>query len=253
MEKKMRSGKVRDIYEFDKELMIVSSDRVSCFDVILKSGIPDKGKYLNSISAFWFKYLKDVESHFISDECEDFPAEFQTDEFKGRSMLVKKAEPIRIECIVRKYVRGKNLDGTEKWEELQNEIFTPSIKKEEGHDENIDYEELKKVIDPDLAQELKDKSIDIFVKGAEYLKNKGITLLDSKFEFGVLDSRVILIDEVLTPDSSRFLDEKGSHLDKEFLRKFLKDNKCDLEKPLPEEIIKELGTRYNELQKRILY
>ncbi len=246
-EKKMRRGKVRDIYETGENLMMVSSDRVSCFDVILKSEIPDKGKYLNSISVFWFKYLDNIENHFITDVYKDFPSDFQNEEFKGRSMLVKKAEPVRIECIVRKYVRLND-----EWKKLENEIFTPSIKKDEGHDENIDYEELKSLIDSNLAEELKKKSIAVFRKGARLLSQKGITLLDSKFEFGILNDKVILIDEVLTPDSSRFLDEEGSHLDKEFLRKFLKETNWDLTKPLPDEIIKEVKKRYNELAKRIL-
>lgn len=249
----MRAGKVRDIYALGQELMMVSSDRVSCFNVVLKSRMPDKGKYLNNISAFWFKHFSKADTHFISADYKDFPQDFQTEQFKGRSMLVKKAEPVKIECIVRKYVRSKSLSGkAEKWEKLEKEIFTPSLKKDTGHDEDIDFNELKGAVGVTLAQELKEKSIAVFVEGAKLLAGKGITLLDSKFEFGILDNRVILIDELLTPDSSRFLDEEGKHLDKEFLRKFLRENNRDLTKPLPEEIIKELRGRYNEIHKRIL-
>ena len=245
----MRQGKVRDIFDLGDKLLLISTDRVSCFDVILKSEIPSKGKILNGISSFWFRFFDDIENHFISSDHKDFPPHFKGDYYKERSMLVKKMTPIRIECVVRKSVRDK--EGS-LWRELDEEIFTPAIKNDVGHDENVDFEKLKESAGEYLAQQLKEKSISIFRRGASFLRKKGITLLDSKFEFGEKDGAISLIDEVFTPDSSRFLDEKGRHLDKEFLRGFLKKNSWSLTEALPEEVIKEVKKRYEEVEKRIL-
>ncbi|MCD6413522.1 MAG: phosphoribosylaminoimidazolesuccinocarboxamide synthase [Elusimicrobia bacterium] len=247
MEKKQ--GKVRDIFELGDKLILVSTDRVSCFDVILKSKIPDKGKFLNKISSFWFRNLNGIETHFISDRFEDFPAEFRGNRYADRSVLVRKAEPIRIECVVRRFVK----DTSGGWRKLSEAIFTPAIKNDSGHDENIDFGRLCEITGGELAEELREKSFAVFEQGYSLLEKRGLTLLDSKFEFGKIDESLILIDEVLTPDSSRFLDEDGEHLDKEFLREFLKRENWNLKEPLPEKIIEEVRRRYEKAEKRILH
>ena len=245
----LKSGKVRDIYDLGDNLLMVSSDRVSCFDEVLKSPVPGKGEILNRISAFWFSRL-DEENHFISCDAADFPPEFREDFFRNRSMLVKKATPVRIECVARMYVKDSAADSG--WISLEEPVFTPAVKNDDDHDENIDFEKLKEIVGEDLARELRDKSLSIVSKGASFLKKRGIELLDTKFEFGILDGKIILIDEVFTPDSSRFLDGEGRHLDKEFLRKFLKDSGHNMQLPLPAGVVAELQKRYEEIEKRIL-
>ena len=192
--------------------------------------------------------------------------EFQDKKFRGRSMLVKKAEPIRIECVVRKFIHKDRIKSVKvspeelvftdrqngDWKELVNPVFTPAIKNDEGHDENVDYERLKDIHGQDLAGRLREKSLELMRDGFSKMDQKGIILLDTKFEFGFLDGDLALIDEVFTPDSSRFLNEKGDHLDKEYLRKFLKENNWDLSNPLPEDVIKELVRRYEEIEQKIL-
>lgn len=220
--KKISSGKVREIYEVDENsLMMVVSDRISAYDVILPVMIPDKGKVLNKISEFWFDFVKDIiPNHIITTKFEEFPEEFKTEEFKDRSMLVKKLKMLPVECIVRGYITGsgwksykqdgtvcgiKLSDGLKESEKLPEPIFTPTTKAEEGHDMNISFEEVCDLIGKDLAEKVKAKTIEIYSKCADYAKSKGIIIADTKFEFGLDENgNLVLADEVLTPDSSRF-------------------------------------------------
>ena len=262
----MKKGKVRNIHDLGDKLMLVSSDRVSCFDVILKSEIPGKGKILNQISAFWLRNLG-IKNHYISSNWIDFPEVFHGKEYHGRSMLVIKAEPIRIECVVRKYINKNRIDSVladrkdlvftdneinNEWKELVEPVFTPAVKNDEGHDENVDFNTLKSLHGEDLSAKLREKSITLMKEGFSQMKEKGIILADTKFEFGMKDGEIILIDEVFTPDSSRFFNEKGQHLDKEYLRKFLKENNWDLKEALPVNVIEEFVRRYEEIEKKIL-
>ena len=218
-----KHGKVRDIYDLGDKLLIVASDRISAFDVIMTSGIPYKGIILTRISRFWFDYLADtVENHLISDEVSEFPLPFceHADQLTGRSMLVTKTEVLPVECVIRGYLAGSGwkeykADGTvcgvklpaglRQCEKLPELIFTPATKAEKGeHDENISFEKCIDVIGTEAANYVRDKSMEIFTKAGAYAESKGIILADTKFEWGVVDGRIILIDEVLTPDSSRF-------------------------------------------------
>ncbi|MBL0716522.1 MAG: phosphoribosylaminoimidazolesuccinocarboxamide synthase, partial [Desulfosarcina sp.] len=221
--KLLKRGKVRDIYDLGDKLLIVATDRISAFDIIMPDTIPEKGKILTAISLFWFEIMESiVQNHLIASNIEDYPdickpyAEF----LKGRSMLVKKAEPLPIECVVRGYISGSGWksyqktgsicgielpQGLKESDKLPEIIFTPSTKEEQGtHDINIDYESAMKLVGEDIAAKVRDISIAIYKKGVELADRKGIIIADTKFEFGIYDNEVILIDEVLTPDSSRF-------------------------------------------------
>lgn len=235
--KKISSGKVREIYEVDDtKLMMVVSDRISAYDVILPTMVTDKGKVLNKISEFWFDYVKDIiPNHIITTKFEEFPAEFRTEEFKDRSMLVKKLKMLPIECIVRGYITGsgwksykqdgtvcgiKLPEGLKESEKLTEPIFTPTTKAEEGHDMNISFEEVCELIGKDLAEKVKAKTIEIYSKCADYAKSKGIIIADTKFEFGLDENgNLVLADEVLTPDSSRFWPEEDYEV-RTFSKKF---------------------------------
>ena len=216
-------GKVRDIYDAGDNLLMVASDRISAFDYILPDEIPFKGEVLNRISAFWFdKFADIVPNHLVSIDVNEFPAEFAEyrDYLAGRAMLVKKAEPIKIECIVRGYLTGSgkktyDADGTvcgiklpaglTEASKLPEPLFTPSTKADLGdHDENISYERCVEIVGADIASQIRDLSIKIYSAAAEYAATRGIIIADTKFEFGIIDGRVTLIDECLTPDSSRF-------------------------------------------------
>lgn len=271
--KKISSGKVREIYEVDDDkLLLVVSDRVSAFDYILPSPIPDKGKVLNQISKFWFDSLKDVvQNHVISTDIKDFPKEFQTEEFEGRSMLVKKLKMIPVECIVRGYITGSGWksyqnDGTvcgitlpqglQESEKLPEPIFTPTTKASEGHDENISFEEVCNLIGKDLAENLRKTAIEVYKKGAEYALTKGIIVADTKFEFGVDENgNLVLGDEVLTPDSSRFwpansyqVGKGQKSFDKQYLRDWIKSTGYDPEAgtPIPNDVIITTSNKYKE-------
>ncbi len=271
--KKISSGKVREIYEVDTDkLMIVVSDRISAFDVILPNIVPNKGEVLNRISEFWFNYTKDiVKNHVISTDIKDFPAEFQKEEFKGRSMLVKKLKMIPIECIVRGYITGSGWKsykengtvcgiklpvGLQESEKLPEPIFTPSTKAAEGHDENISFERTCEIIGKDLAEKVKEKTIEVYSKCAEYAATKGIIIADTKFEFGLDENgELVLADEVLTPDSSRFwpaseyeVGKSQKSFDKQYMRDWLKQNKWDDKNPtpIPDEVIKTTRAKYIE-------
>ncbi len=276
--KKISSGKVREIYEVDNDkLMLVVSDRISAFDVILPNEVPDKGKILNKISEFWFDYTKDfVKNHVISTNISDFPKECQMPEFEGRSMLVKKLKMLPIECIVRGYITGSGWksykengtvcgirlpEGLQESEQLPEPIFTPSTKANEGHDENISFDETVKLIGEDLACKVRDTSIEIYSKCAEYALSKGIIIADTKFEFGLdEEGNLVLGDEVLTPDSSRFwpaddyvVGQSQKSFDKQYMRDWLKETSWDAQNPtpIPEDVINTTRSKYIDAYERI--
>jgi phosphoribosylaminoimidazole-succinocarboxamide synthase len=276
--KLLNKGKVRDIYEFQTDkLLIVTSDRISAFDVVMGQPIPEKGKILSDISNFWFrKFEKIVRNHLISTEPEkDFPelAEW-ADQLEGRSMVVHKCRPLPIEAIVRGYLAGSGLkeyaksgtvcgikleSGLKNSSKLAEPIFTPSTKAEQGlHDENISFEEMKKLIDPQLAEKVKAVSLELYKTGRDYAATRGIIIADTKFEFGLLGDELILIDEVLTPDSSRFWPaseykegENQKSFDKQYLRDYLetlvnagKWNKNPPAPVLPAEVLNTTADKY---------
>ena len=267
-------GKVRDIYDAGDDLLMVASDRISAFDYILPDEIPFKGEVLTRISAFWFDKFRDlVPNHLVSLDPSDFPAEFAgyRDYLAGRAMLVKKAKPILIECIVRGYLTGSgkktyDVDGTvcgiklpaglTEASKLPEPIFTPSTKAALGeHDENISYERCAEIVGGDIASQIRDLSLKIYTAAAEYAATRGIIIADTKFEFGIIDGRVTLIDECLTPDSSRFWPadsyEEGKvqpSYDKQYVRDWLKANWDFQGEPphLPAEVIEGTSARYRE-------
>lgn len=268
-------GKVRDIYDLGDKLLIVASDRISAFDVIMKTGIDNKGAILTKISRFWFDFLEDtIENHLISDDVKDFPSPFccHKEQLEGRSMLIKKAKVLPVECIVRGYLAGSGWKEYQKNQtvcgielpaglgqcaKLPEPIFTPSTKAELGaHDENISFAQCVDIIGFETAEYLRDKSIEIFTKAGEYAESKGIILADTKFEWGVVDDKIILVDEVLTPDSSRFWPaakyEAGrdqESYDKQFVRNYLEEINFDKSGEgveLPAEIVEKTTAKYVE-------
>src|SRR5262245_29298765 len=214
-----RQGKVRDVYDIGDRLVIVATDRISAFDWVLPTPIPDKGRILTALTFFWLKWLK-VPNHLVSAQSSDFPQPFRGPEFSGRTMLVRKTEVVPIECVVRGYLAGsgwkdyrktgavcgvKLAPGMQECEALPEPIFTPSTKAETGHDENISFQQMVATVGQGTAKELRTKSLDVYRRAAEYARSKGVIIADTKFEWGRLPSgELILIDEVLTPDSSRF-------------------------------------------------
>ena len=272
-------GKVREIYEIDDKLLLVSSDRISAFDVIMDQKIPGKGKVLNGISEFWFNKTKDIiPNHMISTDTSDFGSTAQKHKnyLEGRSMLVKKAKPLPVECVVRGYIAGSGWkeyqntgticgislpDGLKKYQQLPEPVFTPSTKAEEGHDENIDFEQMTEIIGKERSEELKNISLKIYKFGHDYLNKRGIILADTKFEFGIYGDRIILIDEVMTPDSSRFWlkehyepGEEQHNFDKQILRDHLEEIGWNKQPPppvLPDEIIEKTQSKYEEALRRI--
>ncbi|MBN2377382.1 MAG: phosphoribosylaminoimidazolesuccinocarboxamide synthase [Sedimentisphaerales bacterium] len=273
-------GKVRDIYDLDDKLLIVASDRISAFDVIMANGITDKGKLLTQISLFWLDWLGDsVKNHLISTDVADFGEPFvkHADQLGGRSMLVKKAKVLPIECVVRGYLAGSGWkeykvsqsvcghqleSGLQQCSQLRAPIFTPATKAELGdHDENISFEKAAEIVGADAASYVREKSIEIYVKAAEHARSCGIILADTKFEWGYDGDEIILIDEVLTPDSSRFWPadkyEPGrdqESYDKQFLRNYLEEIKFPKQPPgpvLPDEVIAGTRQRYVEAYERL--
>jgi phosphoribosylaminoimidazole-succinocarboxamide synthase len=271
----IKRGKVRDIYDLGENLLMVATDRISAFDVVMPDPIPDKGIILTQISLYWFEMMKPiVENHVISADVSEFPAACQpyADTLRGRSMLVKKTEPLPIECVVRGYISGSGWksyresqtvcgialpSGLTESDQLPEPIFTPSTKEELGaHDINIDFEETVKRIGNDLASTVRTLSLAIYKKGAEIAAEKGIIIADTKFEFGRMGNQLILIDEVLTPDSSRFWPKEtyqpgGSQqsFDKQYVRDHLISinyNRQPPGPPLPEEIIRNTRKKYLE-------
>ncbi|MCU7500783.1 MAG: phosphoribosylaminoimidazolesuccinocarboxamide synthase [Ignavibacteria bacterium] len=273
--KLVKQGKVREIYDLGEYFLFVVTDRLSAFDVIMSQGIPYKGEVLNKISEFWFNYTKDIiPNHLVSTNIKDFPKECldYAKELEGRSMLVKKAEVIPIECIVRGYITGSGWNdylktgkvsgielpkGLQESEKLPEPIFTPSTKAEIGeHDENITNERAREIAGEDVYNKIKNASIAIYKAASDYALSKGIIIADTKMEFGVYDGEVILVDELLTPDSSRFwpLDKysKGKtqeSYDKQFVRDYLLSigfNKQPPPPPLPEDVIRVTSEKYLE-------
>ncbi|MDR2530139.1 MAG: phosphoribosylaminoimidazolesuccinocarboxamide synthase [Oscillospiraceae bacterium] len=276
---KLSSGKVRDIYTVDdKSLMIVVSDRVSAFDVIMNDPIPDKGKILTQMSEFWFDFTSDiVPNHVISTDPSEFPPEFQTPEFRGRSMLVKKLKMLPIECIARGYITGQGWDsyqrtgiawlttppsGMQESQRLAAPLFTPSSKATDGeHDEYISFEQMRVLIGLDLALRVRDLTLEIYSKCAEYAQTRGIIIADTKLEFGLDDNGTLVLgDEIATPDSSRFwaadryeIGRGQDSFDKQPLRDWLESSGFKGKSPdhLPDEIITSTRTRYLEAFTRL--
>jgi len=273
-------GKVRDIYDLGDKLLIVATDRISAFDVVMANGIPYKGVVLTQISKFWFDFLSDdVEHHFISDEVSSYPAPFCDFEkqLAGRSMLVKKVGVLPIECVVRGYLAGsgwkeykekgtvcgqKLAAGLKQCEKLPDAVFTPATKAERGtHDENISFEKCVKILGAERAEFVRDNSIMVFEKAGEYAESRGIILADTKFEWGVTEGEIILVDEVLTPDSSRFwpadkyeVGRDQESFDKQFVRNYLESinfDKSGSGVELPEEIVQKTSAKYVEGYERL--
>jgi len=278
--KQFKKGKVRDMYDLGDSLLMVSSDRLSAFDVIMSDGIPYKGKVLTKISEFWFKQVEDIiDNHIIATEVSNYPESCKpyADDLNDRSMVVKKAELIPLECIVRGYVSGsgwkdyqkdsaicgiKLPEGLKESDKLSEPIFTPSTKAEIGdHDENITEEKAKDIIGEERYNILKEKAIAIYKKASDYALSKGIIIADTKMEFGVYQDKIILIDELLTPDSSRFwpLDdyEPGraqNSYDKQYVRDYLLSINFNKQPPppkLPEEVINNTAAKYKEALKKL--
>jgi len=275
-----KRGKVRDIYELADKLLIVATDRISAFDVVMANGIPCKGMILTQISRFWFDFLTDqIEHHLISTEVGEFPEPFCAcaEQLGGRSMLVKKVDVLPIECVVRGYLAGSGWAeykengtvcgqrlsaGLKRCEKLPEPVFTPATKAERGtHDENISFERCVEIIGREAADYVRNKSIEIFNKAGEYAKSRGMILADTKFEWGVIDGKIILIDEVLTPDSSRFWPadkyEAGrdqESFDKQFVRNYLESINFDKSGPgveLPEDIVAKTTAKYIEAYEKL--
>lgn len=276
-----KEGKVRSVYDFGDQLLIVASDRISAFDYILDQGIPEKGQVLTSVSNFWFDHFSGtIDSHKVSINFDEFPEETQPyrAQLEGRSMLVKKTQLIEMECVVRGYLVGSG------WKEYQNSgtvcgitlpkglqladrlpepIFTPARKAEIGaHDENVSFDVMADQIGTELAHTLKEKSVFLYTQAAEYALKKGIILADTKFEFGLKDNSVLLIDEALTPDSSRFWDaaaykpgESPASFDKQIVRDYLESTTWDKASPppaLPADIIQKASRKYMEIKDILL-
>jgi phosphoribosylaminoimidazole-succinocarboxamide synthase len=273
-------GKVRDIYDLGDGLLIVATDRISAFDVIMPDPVPEKGKILTAISLFWFKVMESiVPNHLISGKTEDYPdiCKPYTDTLNGRSMFVKKAEPLPIECIVRGYLSGSGWkeykasgsvcgielpQGLKESDKLPDIIFTPSTKEEQGaHDMNIDYESAAGLVGEDIAAEVKKLSIAIYKKGVEFADRKGIIIADTKFEFGLYNNKIILIDEALTPDSSRFWPKESyrpgvsqDSYDKQYIRDYLLSINWNKKPPapnLPATVIKNTRRKYLQALKQL--
>ncbi len=275
--KLLNKGKIREIYDLGENLLILTTDKISAFDYVFKELIKNKGVYLNTISVFWFKYLKDIiNNHFITDDIKKYPSELApfSKEILGRSMLVKKAKRINLECIVRGYLTGSGLkeylktnsvcgiklkNGLENGSKLDEVIFTPSTKADIGdHDKNLTEKEAIDLVGKETFSFLKEKSIKLYEKAYSYALKRGIIIADTKFEFGFFNDEIILIDEALTPDSSRFWDLKtysvgkeNNSFDKQIIRNYLeKDllwNKLPPVPALPEEIINKTILKYKEV------
>jgi len=277
--KKVRSGKVREVFDLGDSFLLVASDRISAFDVIMPNGIPRKGEVLTQISHFWFEKFADlVPNHLLAKANDPLPKNLQpfADKLARRSMIVKKAKPLAIECIVRGYLSGSGLKEYKKSQtvcgiqlpaglvdssELPEPIFTPSTKAEAGHDENISFEEACKIVGTDLATQARDLSLKIYKAGRDYAKQRGIIIADTKFEFGLFEGKLILIDEVLTPDSSRFWPAdkyapgRGQpSFDKQFVRDYLETLTWDKTPPgptLPAEVVAKTSATYLEAYERL--
>lgn len=275
-----KRGKVRDVYDLKDKLLIISTDRISCFDVVLPTCIPHKGEVLTQLSLFWFEFTKNiVPNHLISAKLKDFPKGLHNykDILNGRSMLVKKAKPIPVECVVRGYLSGSGWKeyqenqsicgirlpkGLRESDKLPQDIFTPATKEDVGHDINVSQEFVERELGKDMTRKLKEISLALYKKASLYAESKGIIIADTKFEFGIYDDKVILIDEVLTPDSSRFWPKDQYQpggpqpsFDKQFVRDYLETldwNKTPPAPNLPKEIVKKTSNKYLQALKMLI-
>lgn len=273
----IKRGKVRDIYEIDEHLLIIATDRISAFDVVLPNGIPGKGRVLTQISLYWFQQMENIiQNHIVVSHVSDFPNGLKKykDILEGRSILVKKAKPLPIECVVRGYMSGsgwkeykeggsvcgiKLQKGLLNSSELDEPIFTPSTKAQEGHDINITFKEAEGIVGKELANKLRDISLRIYTKARDIAVKKGIIIADTKLEFGLYNGNIMIIDELLTPDSSRFWSLKNyipgknqDSYDKQIVRDYLLTLDWDKTYPgpsLPDDIIKKTARRYEEILK----
>ena len=273
-----RRGKVRDVYDLGDSLLFVATDRISAFDCVMPNGIPDKGKVLTQMSLFWFDLLSWMPNHLLASDVKDFPESLQgvAKDLAGRSLIVKKAKTLPIECIVRGYLIGSGWasykktgqvcgitlpPGYHQAAKLEKPLFTPSTKADEGHDENISFEQTCEIIGRDKAAKISEYAVRIYQDAANHAEKCGIILADTKFEFGEMNGEIILIDEVLTPDSSRFwpkadyrLDCSPPSLDKQFVRDYLESLDWDKTPPapeLPQEIVEKTRTKYLEALKAL--
>jgi len=273
-----RRGKVRDVYDLGDELLIVATDRVSAFDVVLPNGIPNKGRVLTQISRFWFDRVTSCPNHLISTEVGDFPEPLKrhADVLAGRSMLVRRAERVDIECVVRGYLIGSGWKdyqatgavcgielpaGMPMAGRIEEPIFTPASKADDGHDENISFGTMVDMVGQDVAEKLRDLSLSIYAEGRAYAEQRGIIIADTKFEFGFIDGELALIDELLTPDSSRFwpADQYRSGIsppsfDKQFVRDYLSTLDWDKTPPgpeLPQDVVDATAAKYLEAYEQL--
>jgi phosphoribosylaminoimidazole-succinocarboxamide synthase len=275
---KLRSGKVREVFDLGETLLFVVTDRISAFDVILPDPIPHKGAVLNQISAFWFKRFGDIPNHLVTGNFEKFPDELKAfrEQLAGRSMIVKKTKPLPVECVVRGYLAGSGWKeyqqsqsvcgiklpaGLRLASQLPEPIFTPATKAEEGHDENIDMKRCAQILGQDLADRVKTLSLEIYSRGRDHADQRGIIVADTKFEFGTVDGDLLLIDECLTPDSSRFwpkdqyaVGQSPPSFDKQFVRDYLETLDWDKTPPaprLPKDVVEKTSAKYLEAFRRV--
>jgi phosphoribosylaminoimidazole-succinocarboxamide synthase len=276
---KVRSGKVREMFDLGDRLLMVASDRISAYDVVMPNGIPRKGEVLTLFSHFWFDRAADlVPNHLLSKADEPLPEAVQphADQIGRRAMVVKKAQPLAIECVVRGYLAGSGWkeyqkqgtvcgislpDGLENSSQLPEPIFTPATKAEEGHDENISFDEAVNIVGKNVAEQARELSIKLYMRGRDHAAEKGIIIADTKFEFGIFEGELILIDEVLTPDSSRFWPadlyapgRSQPSFDKQFVRDYLETLDWDKTPPgpeLPAEIVQKTSEKYIEAYTRV--
>jgi phosphoribosylaminoimidazole-succinocarboxamide synthase len=274
-----RRGKVRDVYDLGDRLLVVATDRISAFDVVLPTPIPDKGVVLTQLSIFWFRRLGDVVSHHVlASEIEEYdrPLREHADQLRGRSMIVTRTEPLPVECVVRGYLAGSGWKeyqatgavcgialppGLRESDRLEPALFTPSTKAEVGHDENIPFSEVERLLGRARAQEVRATSLEIYTRARTHAESRGIILADTKFEFGVKDGRLVWIDEALTPDSSRFWPREGyapghgqPSFDKQYVRDYLDSRKWDKRPPAPElppEVVARTREKYLEAYARL--
>lgn len=276
--KKLRSGKVREVFDLGETLLFVATDRLSAFDVILPDPIPHKGAVLNQLSAFWFKRFSKVKNHFVTANFDEFPKELQAfrPQLAGRSMIVRKTKPLPVECVVRGYLAGsgwkeyqesqsvcgiKLPSGLKLASQLPEPIFTPATKSDTGHDLNIDMNECRQILGKEMAERVCDLSLQIYAAGRDHAAQRGIIVADTKFEFGTVDGQLLLIDECLTPDSSRFwpkdqyiVGQSPPSFDKQFVRDYLETldwNKTPPAPSLPQDVITKTSAKYVEAFERL--
>ena len=275
---KLRSGKVREVFDLGDMLLFVVTDRISAFDVILPDPIPHKGAVLNQLSAFWFKRFNKIDNHFITDDFDQFPKELRPfrEQLAGRSMIVRKTKPLAVECVVRGYLAGsgwkeyqesqsvcgiKLPKGLKLGSQLPEPIFTPATKAEAGHDENIDMKKCAQILGQETAERVKNLSLQTYSAGRDHAGKRGIIVADTKFEFGTIDGQLLLIDEVLTPDSSRFwpadhyvVGQSPPSFDKQFVRDYLETldwNKTAPGPKLPGDVVARTASKYVEAFERL--